>query len=100
MAGFRLTNKAVEDLNNIWIYTFENWSEQQADKYYHSLLNSCGEIAGNPEMGKKYPGILQVLFGYKTNSHVIFYRVLPTGHIEITRILHEKMDLKSRIGDH
>ena len=34
MANYNLTNKAVEDLEKIWDYTFQKWSEQQADKYY------------------------------------------------------------------
>jgi len=34
MAKYELTNKAVADLNGIWEYTFENWSENQADRYY------------------------------------------------------------------
>ena len=33
MAKYSLTNKAVEDLTNIWDYTFEKWNENQADKY-------------------------------------------------------------------
>ena len=33
MADYRLTNKAVADLSDIWNYTCETWSEQQADKY-------------------------------------------------------------------
>ncbi len=32
MAKYKLTNKAVKDLANIWNYTFEAWSERQADK--------------------------------------------------------------------
>ncbi len=30
MAKYELTNKAVADLNEIWEYTLENWSENQA----------------------------------------------------------------------
>lgn len=33
MASYVLTNKAVEDLSSIWEYTFDTWSERQADKY-------------------------------------------------------------------
>jgi plasmid stabilization system protein ParE len=29
MAKYELTNKAVEDLTEIWKYTCEEWSEQQ-----------------------------------------------------------------------
>ena len=34
MAKHKLTNKAVEDLTEIWNYTYDKWSEYQADKYY------------------------------------------------------------------
>jgi hypothetical protein len=29
MAEYKLTNKAVEDLNGIWDYTANEWSEKQ-----------------------------------------------------------------------
>lgn len=99
MANFNLTKKAVEDLNNIWNYTIDKWSEKQADKYYSLLKEFCQEIADNPTVGKKYEGIADDLFGYKVNRHIIFYRVLKDQPIEITRILHGRMDLKNRINE-
>ena len=97
MTKYKLTNKAVEDLTKIWDYTFDKWSEQQADKYYNMLLNNCQEIAENPDLGKNYDGIKNELFGLKANRHIIFYRKLHNKPIEITRFLHERMDLKKRI---
>tara|TARA_R110001592_G_scaffold29666_2_gene107243 strand:- start:1018 stop:1317 length:300 start_codon:yes stop_codon:yes gene_type:complete len=99
MAEFKLTNKAVEDMSKIWEYTFEVWSENQADKYYEMLISSCQEIAENPHLGKNYEGITQSLFGMKTNRHIIFYRTINESHVEITRILHERMDLEKRITE-
>ena len=97
MTSYNLTNNAVEDLSGIWEYTFENWSELQADRYYNLLLQSCQDIAENPNLGKNYDGIRNDLFGLKSNKHVIFYRKLSDRPIEITRILHERMDLTRRI---
>ena len=97
MAEFKLTNKAIEDLSKIWDYSFEVWSENQADKYYKMLISTCQEIADNPYLGKNYDGIAKSLLGMKTNRHIIFYRTLNDNYIEITRILHERMDLKKRI---
>ena len=99
MAKYKLTNKAIEDLTKIWNYTFEVWSEKQANKYYEMLIWNCQEIADNPSLGKKYNGITQNLLGIKTNRHIIFYRNVNDEYIEITRILHERMDLKKRILD-
>lgn len=99
MDRYKLTNKAVEDLNEIWNYTVVKWSEEQADRYYDMLLNSCQDIADNPDLGKKYDGVTTGLFGIKANRHIIFYRKIDNKTIEITRILHGRMDLKNRITE-
>ncbi|WP_378183843.1 type II toxin-antitoxin system RelE/ParE family toxin [Aquimarina sp. SS2-1] len=99
MAEYKLTNKAVEDLSKIWDYTFEVWSEKQADKYYTELISNCQEIAENPDIGKSYDGISKQLLGMNTHRHIIFYRTLNENYVEITRILHERMDLKKRIAE-
>jgi toxin ParE1/3/4 len=97
MANYKLTIKAVEDLEKIWNYTFEKWSEHQADKYYALLIDSCYLIGQNPNIGKIYFGVHKELFGLKVNRHIIFYRISTENLIEIIRILHERMDLKKRL---
>lgn len=97
MAEFRLTSKAVEDLANIWEYTFKDWSEKQADKYYSMLIVFCQKIADNPDVGKTYYGTAENLFGMKINRHIIFYRTLDKSYVEITRVLHESMDMQKSI---
>ena len=97
MTKYSLTNKAVEDLSEIWNYTFDYWSERQADIYYQLILENCQEIADKPDIGKNYEGIKNRLFGHRVGRHIIFYRKVNVNEVEITRILHEQMDLKSRI---
>lgn len=99
MAKYELTNKAVEDLADIWEYTLNRWSEKQADEYYDELLERCQEVANKPELGKNYNGITTDLFGIKINKHIIFYRIRNDRPLEITRILHGQMDLKNRINE-
>ena len=99
MAKYFLTNKAVEDLSKIWDYTYEVWSENQADKYYFELLNDCRELSENQILGKNYVEIQKEIFGYQSGQHLIFYRVLNDNEIEIIRILHSRMDLKNRIQE-
>ncbi len=99
MASYHLTNKAVEDLGDIWEYTVEKWSEEQADKYHALLIDTCRLIGENPSLGKNYFGTNAALFGLKTNRHIIFYRKYFDKPIEITRILHESMDFQNRLND-
>lgn len=100
MADLSFSNKAVEDLTDIWNYTVETWSETQADKYYTLLVDTCRQIADSPHpLGKEYTQIMAGLFGYRTGKHIVFYRTVSESAVEIVRILHERMDLKSRIGE-
>jgi toxin ParE1/3/4 len=97
MAKVTLLRKAIDDLNDIWEYTFEKWSENQADKYYESIKFACKEIGSNPKIGKDYAEISKNLLGTKSGKHIIFYRIISEKEIEVIRILHERMDLKNRM---
>ncbi len=99
MAKIILRQEAIEDLNNIWEYTFEKWSETQADKYYAMLKLSCLEIGKNPEIGKVYPEINNTLLGLHSGRHIIFYHFIDKNEIEIIRILHGRMDIKNRLNE-
>lgn len=97
MAKVVLRQKAIDDLNDIWDYTFEQWSEKQADKYYSSLKFACKEIGENPDLGREYTEIKRNLLGLKSGKHIIFYHMISEEEIEVIRILHERMDLKNRL---
>lgn len=99
MAKYRFTKKAVEDLSFIWHYTFDAWSEAQADKYYAMIIDCCQKVANNPLLGKQYEQVKNNLLGFKAGRHIIFYQTITKSEIEIIRILHERMDLKSRIRE-
>ena len=92
-----LRQEAIDDLNSIWDYTFEKWSEKQADRYYATVKMACNGIGENPDIGKEYDVISNNLLGLKSGKHIIFYQKIANNRIEIIRILHERMDLKNRI---
>jgi toxin ParE1/3/4 len=95
MAKFYFTNKAIEDLGDIWNYTVETWSENQAEIYYSLLIDSCQELANKPNQGKSYEVVEKNVLGFKTGQHVIFYRIVTEKEIEVVRILHGMMDMKN-----
>lgn len=99
MAKVILRRKAIDDLNDIWDYTYKKWSEKQADKYYAIIKLACNAIGENPDIGKEYNGISKNLLGLKSGKHIIFYQVISDNRIEVIRILHEQMDLKNQIAE-
>jgi toxin ParE1/3/4 len=99
MAKVILRQEAIDDLSDIWEYTFQEWSENQADKYYEAIKFACNEIGKNPNIGRIYAEISKNLLGLKSGKHIIFYCQISENEIEVIRILHERMDLKNRINE-
>ena len=97
MAKYQFTRKSLIDLTEIWDYTVEEWSENQAEKYYNLIIASCIDLANNPKLGKPYEILSLNILGYKCGEHIIFYREISKNEIEIERVLHGMMDLKSKI---
>ena len=96
MKQYHLTNKAIEDLNEIWLYTVETWSEKQADTYYCDLIGAIKVIAQRPMyLDKNYDEISIGLYCHKCNKHLIFYHLVD-NEVEVVRILYQKMDIYSK----
>lgn len=95
---FVLTKKAVSDLEEIWLYTLEKWSVDQADRYYNLIIDEINSICKNHSAGKSMEHIRKGYRASKVKSHLIFYRVLKDT-IEVIRILHERMDIENRLYD-
>lgn len=42
--NFKISNLALKDINEIWAYTAEHRSKQQANKYYREIIQAIQEI--------------------------------------------------------
>lgn len=97
--SYSISNKAIEDLENIWLYTLEKWSEKQADRYYGLIIDEIEFLVENFNSGKSMEHIKE---GYRASvikSHLVFYRKSDSGNIEVIRILHQSMDIDNRMQD-
>lgn len=97
MANYHFTKRAINDLVEIWDYTVEVWSGNQAEKYYNLIIASCMDLANNPKLGKSYEILSLDVLGHRCGEHIIFYREITKNEIEIVRVLHGMMDLKNKI---
>ena len=99
MAEYIISEKALEDLNNIWIYTAENWSIEQANRYYNLIVDEIEYVSENFEETKDFGDIRKNYKFSKVKSHLVFYKKTENTEMEVVRILHERMDIKNRIND-
>ena len=95
---FTLTNRALADLKDIGRYTQDQWGREQRNKYL-TMLDSCfRQLAANPLKGKDCSDIRSGYRKFNLGSHVIFYRQLSEGNVEIVRVLHGRMDIEMRLS--
>ena len=89
---------SIQDLEEIWLYTFQTWSIEQADRYHSLIVKEIEFLATNSLSGKKQDHLRKGYRSTKVKSHIIFYKVSGT-ELEIIRILHENMDITNRLND-
>ncbi len=88
--SYKLSPLAQADLEEIWLYTFKEWSREQADTYYAGFVAAFEGLA----LGEKIGRPVDARDGYfkcAVGSHCVFYRQSASG-LEIARILHQRMD--------
>ncbi|MBC7654620.1 MAG: type II toxin-antitoxin system RelE/ParE family toxin [Oligoflexus sp.] len=97
---YKLSNEANEDIENIWYYTFINWSLVQADRYINLIFEEIEFLSTHPNSGKDYSFFKKNYRCSKVKSHLIFFKNSDNmNEIEIIRILHQNMDIVNRLRD-
>ncbi|MCE5178421.1 MAG: type II toxin-antitoxin system RelE/ParE family toxin [Porphyromonadaceae bacterium] len=95
---FEISAKAFEDIENIWLYTVETWSVEQADRYYNLIFDEIEYIAAHPLSGRNAEHIRKKYRYSQVKSHLIFYRYKEDEmKVEIIRVLHQSMDVEERL---
>ena len=98
--NYKISVKASEDIERIWLYTYENWSLEQADRYVNLIFNEIEYLTANPTSGKDITYLRENYRCSKVKSHLIFYRITDQQtEIEIIRVLHQRMDIEIRLND-
>jgi toxin ParE1/3/4 len=90
---FFLSPAAQKDVEQIWDYTADRWGTDQAEHYLRDLQQAIERAAVNPPIGRSCE---EVRSGYRklpAGSHVVFYRQIDDGAIDVVRIPHQRMDI-------
>ena len=96
MATVRLLPRARRDLDDIWDFSLAQWSSAQAEFYLRQFQSAFRLLTDDPKLGRACDEIRAGYRKFPVGSHVIFYRIVGMD-VEIVRILHQRMDVKSNI---
>ena len=95
---YKLSHEAEKDLQNIWLYTFENRSNNQADHYINLILDEIEFVSLQPNSGTDYSHLRKGYFRLKIKSHFVFYKInKKKNQIEVIRVLHQRMDIENQL---
>ena len=108
MARFRLARRAQADILNILTESATRWGIEARRRYEAVLSSAMHNVAANPEgsMTRSRANIGPELRSYHLRHarqeasgrrvrrpvHVLYYRVVAPGLVEIVRVLHERME--------
>ena len=91
---YQLRQHAKEDLEQIWLYSMEQWGKAQANRYLTQLFGCLNQLADNPALGTKRDDIRPGYFSFSVLQHRVFYLPKDVG-IDVIAIIHQRMDVKS-----
>ncbi|WP_407519876.1 type II toxin-antitoxin system RelE/ParE family toxin [Methylobacterium oryzisoli] len=96
MSGYVLTPQAQADVAEIWDYTAERWSREQAASYLRAIRDACEDLACCRRISRP----VDVKLGYfkaTVKSHLIIFRRDDAGLVMVVRILHGRMDVERHL---
>ncbi len=93
-AGYRLTPRAVRDLEDIADYTLEVWGAEQLEIYLRRLVTRFEWLAENLEIGRRRDDVELGYRCYPEGQHLIFYLIdAASGELAIIGVPHGAMDI-------
>lgn len=114
MARFRLARRAQTDLSIILADSAERWGPEASSRYRAALISAMRQVAFDPEgpSTRARADIRADLRSFHLRNlrqdrrkprvrrpvHVLYYRVIEPGLIEIVRVLHDRMEPARQFG--
>ena len=91
MLEIRKSHEADSDIESIWQFSFEQWGESRADRYYDKLEDGITQLTHTPAIGRARDEIREGLRAYHVGRHFIYYYVRD-DHVYVVRVRHDKSD--------
>ncbi len=99
MRTIRRTLRADADLDQIWRYTAEKWSPEQAFRYLDLIDSIIVKVAERPSLLRTAPDLGDGVSYIQAGSHRVFVRDEAGGDLVLLAVLHQRMDARARLSD-
>jgi toxin ParE1/3/4 len=98
MNTYKVLKTASHRIDEIYLYSWDQWGEAQAKRYIEGMFNCFEKITKHEVLWKPIPAEYGVS-GYYTayEKHFIYWRELSDGSVGIATILHQSMSISDRL---
>jgi toxin ParE1/3/4 len=90
--GFRLTPRALRDLDAIADYTLRTWGADQMEAYLRGIESRIAWLADNPDLGRRREDVGKGYRSFLEGSHLIFY-LIEEDRVVVIGLPHRAMDI-------
>lgn len=90
--NYQIRQSVYDELEQIWLYSLENWGIEQADQYTRELMSRFQWLADNPKAGRARDDIKPGYYCFPQGAHLVFYRMLDDT-VDILGVPHQSMDI-------
>ena len=85
------SQRAERDLAAIGRDSDQRWGRQQTRRYLRDIRDAARNLLDLPNKGRDWSQLIDGMRSSPSGSHMIFF-VPHETHIEVVRILHQRMD--------
>ncbi|NOX38939.1 MAG: type II toxin-antitoxin system RelE/ParE family toxin [Alphaproteobacteria bacterium] len=97
--ALKLSDLALQDLEDIRRYTVESWGRDQWLKYYQGMIATFESIQTDPNRGRNRDLFYDGMLSRNYERHVIFYMAIEKANDDpvILRIVHQRRNLPALV---
>lgn len=100
MSRFQVQRAAGHRLDEIYVYTRDQWGEEQAERYISGLFTRFTAIANREFPWRTIPAAIGVQgFFCRYEHHVVYWKTFANDEIGIVTVLHERMHQMARFRE-
>lgn len=96
MKGYRLTETADRQLQEVWRYSRDRWGAARADAYLAEIDDALAKAVKSPALLRSRPELGEKILARKAVSHVA-YGVVENDEFVVIAVLHGRMDPRRHV---
>lgn len=90
--------QADRDRDDIWDYTVERWSEDQAENYLIGLDRLLKTLRDEPQISREWRNVAPPVRTYRYQSHIVIFTA-DDATLDVIRVVHARTNWQALLAE-